>query len=60
MVFDNTQDKEMTMVVLANHQLSGPYHKVGPVVKVLDALMLKIEQANVCSVPNIEVKKADK
>ena len=61
MVFDNEQDKEMISLILADHQLAGPYQKVGSVVKVLDALALKVEQASIaCTPPAKQVEKEDK
>ena len=45
MVLDNEIDKKRLMHIIASFQFAGPYKDVGPAVKQLDGLMLKVEQA---------------
>jgi len=47
MVLDNEIDKKRLMHIIASFQFAGPYKDVGPAVKQLDALTLKVEQAQI-------------
>jgi len=45
MIVDSIEDKNLLLHVLANFPMTGPYLKIGPVVKQLDVLTYKVEQA---------------
>ena len=45
MIVDSKEDKKLLLHIIASFPMTGPYIKIGPAVKELDTITLKVEQA---------------